>query len=306
MNMIKNRELIPLLVILLISACRSKTTEVSQPPPEDILPTSTTTNQKVLEEMDLPATKESSDLNPDPVQLTIPTEDGRDLSGTFYPAGGKSAPVIVLMHWYPGDQNEWTEIAYWLQNRGLEGNGNGVPWKDPTWFPTLDPGESYNVLSFSFQGCDGNCTEFLPELWLLDAKSALEYGRTLDEVDPNQVISIGASIGGDGAIDGCAAVLEEDPSACLGALSLSPGNYLDTPYSEMVAALENNHPPRPAWCLYDQNDAESAFCSEIEGDQYYKESWSDGNLHGMHLITPNLDPKPLERMLEFIRMVTNY
>jgi pimeloyl-ACP methyl ester carboxylesterase len=302
--MTKNRGLYLLLVIFTISACKTAATEALPPVPEDIRPTATTAVPEVLEENIPPEIKESTDLDPDPALLTIPTEDGREIKATFYPAKMKSSPIIVLMHWYPGDQNEWTEIAYWLQHRGLGGELNGVPWKDPSWFPVLDPDESYNVLSFSFQGCEGNCKDYLPQLWLQDAKTALEYARTLGEVDPDQVISIGASIGGDGAIDGCAAVLEQDPAACLGALSLSPGNYLDIPYSEMVTALGENNPPRPAWCLFDQNDAESAFCSEIEEDHYYQESWSDGNLHGMHLITPFLEPQPLERILEFIRMVT--
>ena len=302
--MIKNRGLILVLVLFMISGCTAEVTETMQSAPEDSHPTPKTTGQEVLEETNLPETEEPTGLEPDPVQLEIPREDSKDLVATFYPARLKSAPIIVLMHWYPGDQNEWIEIAFWLQNRGLGGGSNGVPWKDPTWFPILDHDESYNVLSFSFQGCEGNCKDFLPELWLQDAKTALEFARTLDEVDPDQLISIGASIGGDGAIDGCALVLEEHPGACLGALSLSPGNYLNVPYSEMVSALEENDPSRPAWCLYDQNDPDSTFCSEIKGEHYFSESWSDGNLHGMHLITPNLEPQPLERILEFIRMLT--
>ena len=304
LNMVRSRVLILHLAFILISGCHSKTTEILQPSPENILPAPTTPGQVDLEKIDPTETKQSTYLDPDPIHTSIPTEDGRDLQATFYPAKRKSAPVIVLMHWYPGDQNEWTEIAYWLQNRGLAGDKNGVPWKDPSWFPVLNPDESYNVLSFSFQGCEGNCQEFLPEIWLQDAEAALGFARTLDEVNPNQVVSIGASIGGDGAIDGCAAVLEGDPSACLGALSLSPGSYLNISYSEMVTALEENDPPRPTWCLFDQNDPDSAFCNGIEGDLFFSESWSDGNLHGMHLITSNLEPQPLERILEFIRLVT--
>jgi hypothetical protein len=259
----------------------------------------------MLEDKTPAENKASTGIDPDPVQLPIPAEDGREIKAIFYPAKMRSAPVIVLMHWYPGDQNEWTEIAFWLQNRGLQGEENGVPWKDRSWFPELDSNESYNVLSFTFQGCEGECKEFMPELWLRDAKAALDFARNLEGVDPVKVVSIGASIGGDGAIYGCAAVLEADPSACLGALSLSPGNYLNINYSEMVASLEGNDPPRPAWCLFDQNDPDSAFCNEIEGDHFFSESWSNGNLHGMHLITPNLEPLPLERILQFIRLITS-
>ena len=129
------------------------------------------------------------------------------------------------MPWYPGDQFEWPEIAYWLQNRGNSGKSDGVPWKDPSWFPKLDPDDSYNIMTFTFRDCSGSCNAFQQDGWVLDAKAALQYARTLPGVDPDRVISIGASIGADCAIDGCAAVLQIDPSACLGALSFSPGNY---------------------------------------------------------------------------------
>jgi hypothetical protein len=301
----KSLKLILLLILLLISSCKSTATETTPPDPDVLLPADTTATSDLSENGDLPEIEESENLNPEPIHLKIPTKDNQEIEGIFYPARMNGAPVIVLMHWYPGDQYEWTEIAYWLQNRGLKGEVNGVPWKDPSWFPQLDPSLSYNVLSFSFTNCEGNCQEFLPDIWIGDAEAALKFARTLEGVDPNQIISIGASIGADGAIDGCAAVLQEDPSACLGALSLSPGNYLDIPYTEMVTALGENEPPRPAWCLFDQNDIDSAFCNEIEGRNYFKENWSDGNLHGMHLITPHLEPIPLERILEFIQLVSS-
>ncbi len=133
----------------------------------------------------------------------------------------------------------------------------------------------------------------------MDARASLEYARTLEGVDPDQVIAIGASIGADGAIDSCAAVLEFDPDACLGALSLSPGNYLGPSYPDMVTALGANDPPRPAWCLFDKNEADSIVCTQASGDDYYQESWSNGNLHGMHLITPNLNPIPLRGFQNF-------
>jgi hypothetical protein len=215
----------------------------------------------------------------------------------------EDAPVIVLMHWYPGDQNEWTEIAFWLQNRGLTGDQNGVPWLDPSWFPSLNTDTSYNILTFTYRDCEGRCNAPDPDGWLLDSRASLEYARTLEGVDPDRVIAIGASIGADGAIDGCAAVLETDPTACLGALALSPGNYLGPSYPDMVTALGANDPPRPAWCLFDKNDADSAVCTQASGDNYYQESWSDGNLHGMHLINPNLEPLPLARILEFLDLV---
>jgi len=295
--------LVNLVLIVILSACKTTT--------EEILTTATaetrTKTEKVkstqITQTEQPASKDLVILLPDPVQVTFTAKDNQELSGTFFPAARQTAPVIVLMHWYPGDQYEWTEIAYWLQNRGIHGDENGVPWKDPSWFPALNYDDSYNVLTFTFRGCSGQCSSFQQDTWLLDAEAALLFARTLPGVDPDRIISIGASIGGDGAIDGCAAVLEDDPSSCLGALSFSPGNYLNKEYQEMVTVLADNDPPRPAWCLFDVNDLDSAMCDDFSSDNYYTEGWSDGNLHGMHLITPNLEPRPLERMLDFLALV---
>jgi dienelactone hydrolase len=292
-----------LILFLLVTGCNNQT-ESPQPPP----PTGTEPLPEPEKTVSLTDTEEAEapnqvGLSPDPIQVSFSSKDGVELQGIFFPAGQDAQPVIVLMHWYPGDQTEWTEIAYWLQNRGQQGELNGVPWKDPSWFPGLKPSVTFNVLTFTFRDCEGGCQGFNQSGWLMDAKAALEFARSLDGVDPNRVIAIGASIGADGAIDGCAAVLKDDPKSCLGALSFSPGSYLDKSYPEMVEVLSTADPSRPAWCLYDENDPDSAFCKDIHSDNYYQESWRGGNLHGMHLITPNLDPRPLERILAFLDLV---
>ena len=290
-----------LLLLIFLTACSSNPTEIP-PEPTPVLTEGITALPETAEAVltKVPESQVPSALPPEPRSVSFSAEDGQELQGKFYPASLENAPVIVLMHWYPGDQDEWTEIAFWLQNRGLTGDQNGVPWKDPSWFPSLGLDTSYNVLTFTFRNCEGRCNEPEPDGWLLDARASLEYARTLEGVDPDRVIAIGASIGADGAIDGCAAVLEIDPDACLGALSLSPGNYLGSSYPDMVTALGANDPPRPAWCLFDKNEADSIVCTQASGDDYYQESWSNGNLHGFHLITPNLDPIPLERIQEFL------
>lgn len=244
-------------------------------------------------------------LPPEPLDLMFFSEDGVGLQGKFYPAATLDQPVVVLMHWYTGDQGEWEEIAYWLQNRGGIGTRRGVPWLDPSWFPDLPLDTSYNVLTFTFRGCEGGCSQMTPEAWLQDALASLEAASSLQGVNPSQVVAIGASIGGDAAVSSCAAILEKDPRGCLGALSFSPGNYLGESYPELVDLLEDSTPPRPAWCLYDESDPDAVVCEKAAGAHYYQEGWQGGNLHGMHLITPALDPLPLLRLLEFVELVTN-
>lgn len=287
---------------LLLSSCAAPDTEL-QPGLEQAAPSPTSD----LESLSTPTAEFVGELNPlpaSPLEVVFFSQDGVELQGRFFPAATLDRPIVVLMHWYPGDQLEWEEIAYWLQNRGSIGLLRGVPWLDPSWFPDLPPDSSYNVLTFTFRNCEGGCSQLLPQEWLLDSQASLEAARSLRGVDPDQLIVIGASIGGDAAIASCAAALKNDPQACLGALSLSPGNYLGGSYPELVGVLENAAPPRPAWCLYDESDPDAAVCEEAFGDQYYSEGWQGGNLHGMHLLTSTLDPLPLQRLLDFLFLVT--
>ena len=64
--------------------------------------------------------------------------DGTQLDGIYYPAAFLDAPLVILMHWAPGDQYDMAEIAYWLQNRGLGGvsdDTSGKPWLDSVLVP---------------------------------------------------------------------------------------------------------------------------------------------------------------------------
>lgn len=290
-----------------LSSCQSQSSPTPAATAAQSMPTPSPRVEDTQHTSDLrDPTEQPNPLPPEPLDLVFFSQDGVELQGRFFPAAALDRPVVVLMHWYPGDQNEWEEIAYWLQNRGGIGTRRGVPWLDPSWFPDLAPDTSYNVLTFTFQGCQGGCSQLTPAAWRGDALASLEAASSLQGVNPAQVVAIGASIGGDAAISSCAAVLAKDPRGCLGALSLSPGNYLGESYPELVSQLEDSTPPRPAWCLYDKADPDGVVCKQAVGDLYYQEGWQGGNLHGMHLITPALDPLPLLRLVEFLETVTNF
>lgn len=289
-------------LLILLPSCLSQTSELPTPTQDQATshPTITIDNQ-----LQTPSPGERPNPLPSqPLDVVIISEDGSELRGRFFPAATLGQPVVVLMHWYPGNQYGWEEIAYWLQNRGGSGTQRGVPWLDPSWFPDLPQSTSYNILTFTFRNCEGGCSQLTPEEWLRDARASLVAARGLQGVDPDQVIAIGASIGGDAAVSSCASLLEADPQGCLGALSFSPGSYLGESYPDLVTRLENSTPPRPAWCLYDEADPDAAVCEGAEGTLYRKEGWQGGNLHGMHLITSTLDPLPLGRLVEFLNIVT--
>ena len=256
----------------------------TEPPPSEPRPT------------DTPAPTGPPALPAEPQQIEFEAEDGQSLMGMYYPAAVSPADTVVLMHWAPGDQSEWVEIARWLQNRGEGGAASdpaGATWLDPSWFPPVPEHLSFAVFTFTFRGCDGGCSSFQPEGWLLDALAAVETAKGLPGVDPGRLVAIGASIGGDGAIDAC-------DEGCLGALSLSPGSYLGVAYADAVKDLAEVEPAAPGWCLVAEGDGDSAeACGSASGDHYWMTAYL-GNAHGLALIHPDADPDTLQVILDFL------
>ncbi len=239
---------------------------------------------------------------PEPQVIEFESEDGFALRGMYYPAAVNPAPIIVLMHWWPGDQTDWIEIAYWLQNRELGGNNtnNAIPYLDPSWFPEMMADRSFAVFTFNFRNCENGCQK--PEYagWLMDAEAAMRTVRALEGVDPTRIVAIGASIGSDGAADACFWYNDQFDNGCLGALSLSPGSYLTISYGDAVGSLESQTPPKPAWCFYGVSDTESSItCQSTTGELYKTFEW-EGSPHGMELIDPAIEPNAMALLLEFL------
>ncbi len=243
-------------------------------------------------------------LPQEPQEITFQADDGQVLAGRYYPAAVVPAPLVVLMHWAPGDQDEWLAIATWLQNRGGFAEPDPAkPWLDSTWFPPMLDGQSFAVFTFTFRNCEGGCKSFSPSPWLLDARAAMLKARQLEGVDPNSIAAIGASIGADGAVDGCIWLNAAFPDSCLGALSLSPGGYLTIPYHDAVAELGMEAASKPVWCLYAEGDGDSKrACGDSSGENYTPVKY-DGSNHGMMLIQPQEEPAPLKLILDFLKVV---
>ncbi|MBU1660765.1 MAG: hypothetical protein KKD28_04755 [Chloroflexi bacterium] len=293
--------------------------ESAQPSPTDIPttevpPTETPPPTNTPEPTPVPptATPEPTEvpalepLPPEPQDVEFEAEDGQVLQGRYYPATVNPAPMIVLMHWAPGDIDDWNEIAFWLQNRGSSGTSPNVgseTWLDPTWFPPMLEGQSFGVFTFTFRGCGGVCSSFERDGWRMDALAALKTARELEGVDPTQIATFGASIGADGSPDSCAPLNAEFGDGCLGALSLSPGSYLNVPYDHAVAVLDGEEPPKPVWCFYAIGDGTAAqTCKSASGDLYQMFEWS-GSEHGMKLIDPAVEPNAMKLILDWLGLV---
>ncbi|MCH7663127.1 MAG: hypothetical protein IH859_04570, partial [Chloroflexi bacterium] len=251
--------------------------------------------------------------------ITFETMDGRMLEGFYYPSRIENAPVVVLMHWAPGTMADWSEIALWLQNRRDElasgrdeldamvshSAGQNEPWLDASWFPVLPPETSFAVLIFNFGG-RGNSQEGPGRDGLYyDALAVVAAASMLEGVDRERITTMGASIGSDGAVDGCQAfnASDEYEGTCLGAFSLSPGSYLGRDYGETVNLLRQEDPPKTVFCLAAASDGNSLnTCLSAMGD-HFESTGYEGSAHGMDLIAPKFSPNPLVRLLEFFQVV---
>jgi len=279
--------LLPLLTML-IAACSPLST------PTVTLPTSTpgpTATPLVFPPTATPTPNETA-----PKRIEFNSTDGTKLVGYYHPAIVKNAPVVVLMHWAQGTQQDWGEpwqgvgLIKWLQNS----DGSKVKSFNGT-YPPLPTGVSFAVFTFDFRGFGESQGTEDPQGWLQDAQAAMLIARSLPGVNPERLSVIGASIGADAAADACA-------KGCLGALSLSPGNNLGVPYKDAVTLLNNAQ--KNAWCVAGEYDSlSSEACESASGNLYKKIIYSSQD-HGMMLFFhKGLKPAIEQTLLDFLTQV---
>jgi len=246
----------------------------------------------------LPTKPVEESLPVEPQRIEFEAEDGTVLVGFFYPPAKSSSPLVIMMHWARGDQSDWVEIAQWLQNRVDEYPEGERPSETTvsSMLPTMPKELSFAVFTFDFRGfgeSTQSSTSGGPEGWLMDAIAAVDTAQHLSGVSASTYINIGASIGGDSAIDAC-------NEGCNGALSISPGSYLGVNYSDAVSRLESLNSDAFAWCLASEADADSfEACQAAESVNFVRIIYP-GNLHGMDLFQPGLEPDIAKVLQEFI------
>lgn len=304
---------------LVLTACSSSSTqpEAGGTEPPIGVPTEVPATEAPTEPATQPPVPQRplSGLSADPQRVEFQAEDGKNLVGYYYPSRYADSPVVILMHWAGGDLSDWCEIAPWLQNRGDENPvkpercasaGSGLPagmiatWLDPTWFPLVKADSSLAVFTFDFRDFGESEQGGGGLEWAKDAKAAFVKAAALEGVDATRMASLGGSIGADGAPDGCLLYNQEAGSGCVGALSLSPGSFLGMAYAGVV----NDLAPAAVWCLAAEGDGPAYLeCSNVSGASYRSIIYTGIDLHGMLLITPELDPQPMTLIMEFLDLV---
>ncbi len=260
-------------------------------PTATIAPTSTST----------PTITPTVILDPSPLEIEFTANDGQVLSGLYFPADSNPAPLMILIHWARGDQEEWTEIALWLQNRSelIRAPDYNNSWKSSDWYPENTSGISIGVFTFTLRECAGGCQNYLPSEWLLDIQAAITTVVGLTGVDRSRIMTAGASIGADGAINGCVWLNQSGLGECRGSFGLSPGSLLLVPYEDAALELLQNEPPISVYCLYGlRDDASVETCSAVPEAKLVDYGYIDN--HGLELLQPLQDPDPLILLLEFI------
>jgi dienelactone hydrolase len=257
-------------------------------------------------------------------EVSIPSEAGRQLAATFFPARTDGAPVVVLMHWGRGSMADWVAIAPWLQNSGDEearrsvlarpANQGDSPWLDPVWFPALNAELDLNVLAFDFTGFGHSLGSGSPAIWLEDAQAALVFATAQEGVDASRLIVLGGSLGSDGAVDACHLFNQQNRAGeCIAAFALSPGNYLTQEFTFNEAVQILGDAGTIVYCLAAEEDQESGkICTEPKHNNYHAYVYA-GNAHAMMLVDPTFSPieppseqNTLEILVDFLEAALGF
>lgn len=159
--------------------------------------------------------------------VTIQTADGVSLAGDFYPSAEESAPLIIALHMLNSNRSAYAPIipdlqaaGYAMLNVDLRGHGDSGGARD--WDLAID-----------------------------DVQIWLDWLTANGHIDARGLVTMGASIGANIALMGCAA-----SDVCRGAIALSPG--LDYKGLQPEMALTGGLAERSALLVAAHDDSYSA------------------------------------------------
>jgi hypothetical protein len=220
---------------------------------------------------------EAAPTPPPPQRVEFPLEDGMTIVGMFYPPTFPLTPGVLLLHQMGTDKEVWEPLPQVLRGEAPTPDGRSLPVE-----------QGYAVLTIDIPGHGETGGTYENAAALAAVRAALAFFRTLDGIDPDRIVIMGASIGADAAVDECG-------EGCVGAISLSPGSWLDIPYGAALAQLLELSDP-PVLCVASANDRPSPeTCEEGQpvGLSDYQVHIYDGSAHGNYLLTtPDLMPAP--------------
>jgi dienelactone hydrolase len=149
---------------------------------------------------------------PPPQSVAIKMADGLEIKGDYYVAqSAKKGPAALLLHQYGGSSFDWKDFANLLKQKG------------------------YNVLAVDLrgQGLTGGKADW--KLAQSDTVALMGWLHDQPTVDPKRVVVMGASVGANLALRGCA-----DDDACRVAIALSPGlSFYGVVAKDAISSMKN-------------------------------------------------------------------
>lgn len=196
-------------------------------------------------------------------------DDGLRLRGTLYRASVEPAPAVLLLHMLDGRSGDWLPLITPLQQAG------------------------YTVLAMDLRGHGSTRGTQDWNLARQDVAVLLAALCAVDGVDANRVGVVGASIGANLALTGCAA-----DALCRTAVLLSPGlDYRGVTTAGPMAALGE----RPVLIVASSEDRESADSSRtLDGlaQGEHRLVMYDGAGHGTRMFGPQ--PGLIQTILDWL------
>lgn len=164
---------------------------------------------------------------PAPMRVEVQAADGLTLVGDLYNAElDAQTPAVLLMHMYQGRRTDWR-----------------------TLLPALT-GAGYHVISVDLRGHGETGGDRDWQAAVGDVQTWLDWMETQPSINPDKIGIIGASIGANLALVGCA-----NDTHCLTAVALSPGtNYLGVTTTNAIKDLRS----RSALLVASQTDEPSS------------------------------------------------
>ena len=172
------------------------------------------------------------------------------------PPGEAQRPVVILLHQYQGDRGQWKPLVQPLLDAG---------------YALLAP----DVAGLRGEGCAGagetpRCRE--------EVGAAIEYLKGRQDVNPQSIGVIGASMGADLAIVATAAFSEVATAVALSPVTSPRGD-------ELLGADITDYRPHSVLIISDGDEAEAArkLSSDV-GDPVQVKVYGDKTAHGVELL----------------------
>lgn len=171
-------------------------------------------------------TAEAPVVTSEPVRIEVTAADGVTLVGDLYNAERNiQTPAVLLMHMFGGSRRDWQPLI-----------------------PALT-GAGYRVLTVDLRGHGETGGRRDWQAAVTDVQTWLDWMHSQPSILPDKIAIVGASIGSNLALVGCA-----NDDACVTAVALSPGlNYFGVTTSDAMEGLSR----RSALLVASQTDSPS-------------------------------------------------